>query len=98
MRYPTFAKITFGIVDIFFFPFLCSFWIHQCHTACKNYPHMYNFRMFALFWYCKTSTGAQCKRCEKTLWEAALRDAETQSATSFFENNNLHKKREYLEA
>lgn len=56
---------------------------------------MYCLRLFALFWYCKTSTGAQCTRCEEALWGAALRNTEPDS---LFENNPFNERCEYLEA
>lgn len=78
-----FCQINIWYCGVFFFPFFCSFWIYQHLTACKNYPHMYHFKLFALFLYCKTSNGAQCTRCEEALWGAALRDAETLSRTLY---------------
>lgn len=46
---------------------LCSCVICQCLNMCKNNPHMFHFELFALFWYCNTSNGAQRTRGESTL-------------------------------
>lgn len=50
----TFAKLYIGTVGfIFILLFMCD-----C-LSCKNNPHMFHFKPFALFWYRNTSSGAR---------------------------------------
>lgn len=57
---PTFAKLYIGTVGFIFI--FCSCVIYRCFSTCKNNPHMFHFKLFALFWYCNTSNGAQRTR------------------------------------
>lgn len=60
VQIPTFAKLYIGSVD--FISIFCSCVIYWCLNSCKNNPHMFHFKLFALFWYCNTSNGARRTR------------------------------------
>lgn len=69
VQIPTFAKLyidTVGFIFIF-----CSCVIYRCLNMCNNNPHMFDFKVFALFWYCNTSNAAHRTR-EEAPWRAAL--------------------------
>lgn len=44
---------------LWFSSIFCSCVISHCLGARTNNPHMFHFKLFALFWYCNTSNGAQ---------------------------------------
>lgn len=57
----------------------CGFYFHLLFMrdlpVCKNNPHMFHFKLFALFWYCNTSNGAQRTRVG---WGGGTLESDTQ--------------------
>lgn len=49
VQIPTFAKLYIGTVGFTFI--FCSCVVYRCLNTCKNNPHMFHFKLFALFWY-----------------------------------------------
>lgn len=93
VQIPTFAKLYLGTVGFIFI--FCSCVIYRCLNTCKNNPHMFHFKLFALFWYCNTSNGAQRTRegghpgeqCSKTPLTME-KGAHTNSVPRFWAEHN----------
>lgn len=47
---------------LWFFSIFCSCVISHCLSVRRNNPHMFHFKLFALFWYCNTSNRAHRTR------------------------------------
>lgn len=90
VQIPTFAKWYTYIGTLGFIFIFCSLVIYWCLSTCKNNPHMFHFKLFALFWYCNTSNGAQRTRGGRGTLESSTQRLSAHYGKGVYRNSLLH--------